>query len=63
LRNELLSLYYWSDLADVQDFATKWMWSYNHDTPKKALGGLTPKQRSVMLRNVFTSVALAKGKD
>jgi putative transposase len=37
-----------SDLAEVQDFATKWMWSYNHDRPNMALGGLTPKQRLAM---------------
>jgi len=35
-------------LAEVQDFATKWMWSYNHDRPNMALGGLTPKQRLAM---------------
>ena len=40
--------YYWSDLAEVQDFATKWMWSYNHDRPNMALGGFTPKQRLAM---------------
>ena len=26
------------------EFATCWMWSYNHDRPHRALGGLTPKQ-------------------
>ena len=36
------------DLAEVQDFATKWMWSYNHDRPNMALGGFTPKQRLAM---------------
>ena len=48
VRYEWLSQYYWSDLAEVQDFATKWMWSYNHDRPNMALGGFTPKQRLVM---------------
>jgi transposase InsO family protein len=32
----------------LQDFATKWMWSYNHDRPTMALGGFTPKQRLAM---------------
>ena len=45
---EWLSQYYLSDLAEVQDFATKWMWSYNRDRPNMALGGLTPKQRLAM---------------
>jgi putative transposase len=48
VRYEWLSQYYWSDLAEVQDFATKWMWSYNHDRPNMALGGFTPKQRMAM---------------
>ena len=48
VRYEWLSQYYWSDLAEVQDFATKWMWSYNHDRRNMALGGFTPKQRLVL---------------
>jgi putative transposase len=48
VRYEWLSQYYWTDLAEVQDFATKWMWSYNHDRPNMALGGFTPKQRLAM---------------
>ena len=48
VRYEWLSQYYWSDLEEVQDFATKWMWSYNHDLPNMALGGFTPKQRLTM---------------
>ena len=48
VRYEWLSQYYWSDLAEVQDFATKWMWSYNHNRPNMALGGFTPKQRLAM---------------
>jgi len=48
VRYEWLSQYYWRDLAEVQDFATKWMWSYNHDRPNMALGGFTPKQRLAM---------------
>jgi len=61
---QTLSQYYWSDLAEVQDFATKWMWSYNHDRPNMALGGFTPKQRLwPWLRNVSTSATIAKGED
>ncbi len=48
VRYEWLSQYYWYDLAGVQDFATKWVWSYNHDRPNMALGGFTPKQRLAM---------------
>jgi putative transposase len=31
-------------LAEVQDFATKWMWFYNHHRPNMALDGFNPKQ-------------------
>jgi hypothetical protein len=47
-RYKWLSQYYWHEMAEVQDFATKWMWSYNHDRPNMALGGFTPKQRLAM---------------
>ena len=63
VRYEWLSQYYWTDLAEVQDFATKWMWSYNHDRPNMALGGFTPKQRLAMAAYASTSAALGKGED
>jgi putative transposase len=48
VRYEWLSQYHWASLAQVQDYATTWMWSYNHDRPHMALGGMTPKQRLAM---------------
>jgi len=30
----------------VQNYATDWMWTYNHERPNMALGGITPKQKS-----------------
>jgi putative transposase len=48
VRYEWLSQYYWSSIKEVQDFATQWMWSYNHDRPHMALGGFTPKQHLAM---------------
>ena len=44
VRYEWLSQYYWSSIQEVQDYATQWMWFYNHDRPSMALGGFTPKQ-------------------
>ena len=49
VRYEWLSQYLWQDLAEVQLFATKWMYDYNHDRPHMALGGITPKQRLAMV--------------
>lgn len=39
------SQYYWEDLAHVREFATQWMWQYNHERPNMGIDGMTPKQR------------------
>jgi putative transposase len=31
-------------LDEIQDFATRWLWTYNHNRPNIALGGITPKR-------------------
>jgi len=48
VRYERLSQYYWENLEEVRLFATNWMYDYNHNRPKMALGGFTPKQRLAM---------------
>ena len=48
VRYEWLSTYEWQTLEEVQAQATPWMWTYNHDRPNMALGGITPKQRLAM---------------
>jgi putative transposase len=35
-------------MEEVQEFATRWMWSYNNDRTNMALGGFTPKQKLAM---------------
>jgi putative transposase len=32
-------------VGEVQQFATDWLWTYNHERPNMALGGMTPKQK------------------
>jgi putative transposase len=49
VRYEWLSQYYWSDLDEVRDFASQWVWFYNHERPNMALDGFTPKQRLAMV--------------
>jgi putative transposase len=36
------------DLDEVRDFATDWIWKYDHERPNMALGGITPMQRLAM---------------
>ncbi len=32
-------------ISEVQEPATRWVWTYNHERPNMALGGITPKQK------------------
>ena len=48
VRYEWLSQYLWESIDEVQAFATKWLWSYNHERPNMALGGITPQQKLAM---------------
>ncbi len=35
-------------LGLVQDKATRWLWTYNHERPNMALGGITPAMKLAM---------------
>ena len=45
VRYDWLGHYLFESLNDLQEFATNWLWVYNHERPNMALGGYTPKQR------------------
>ena len=32
-------------IEQVQQTATRWLWTYNHERPNMALGGITPMQK------------------
>lgn len=34
-----------NDIEQVQDIATRWLWTYNHERPNMTLGGITPMQK------------------
>jgi len=51
VRYDWLSQYMFESIGEVQDYATKWMWTYNHERPHMALGGITPKQKQALLNN------------
>ena len=48
VRYEWLAQYLFDSIEEVQDYATQWLWNYNHERPNMALGGLTPKERLAM---------------
>ena len=45
VRYDWLAHYLFDSIEEVQDYATKWLWTYNHERPNMALGGITPKQK------------------
>jgi putative transposase len=45
VRYDWLGQYLFASIAEVQEFATCWLWTYNHERPNMALGGITPKQK------------------
>lgn len=45
VRYDWLAQYLFDTIAEVQDFATRWLWTYNHERPNMGLGGITPKQK------------------
>lgn len=40
-----LSQWQFDSIEDVQEAATRWLWTYNHERPNMALGGITPMQK------------------
>ena len=45
---EWLAQYLLESIREVQAFATRWLWSYNHERPNMALNGFTPMQKLTM---------------
>ena len=48
VRYDWLSQTLFDSIAEVQESATRWLWTYNHERPNMALGGITPIQRLAM---------------
>lgn len=40
-----LNQYLFESLEEIQDFATKWLWSYNNERPNMGIGGITPAMK------------------
>ena len=45
VRYDWLAQYLFDTLEEVQEYATRWLWTYNHERPNTAIGGITPKQK------------------
>lgn len=45
VRYEWLNQYLFESLIEIQEFATKWIWSYNNERPNMGIGGITPAMK------------------
>ncbi|QXN26558.1 IS3 family transposase [Shewanella putrefaciens] len=55
VRYEWLNQYLFSSIAEVQEYATEWLWFYNNERPNKALGGMPPKFKDNLITQTSTS--------
>lgn len=49
VRYDWLNQYLFSTIDEVQEFATRWLWSYNNERPNMAIGGIPPKQKLALV--------------
>ena len=54
VRYDWLSHYLFAAIEEVQDHATRWFWTYNHERPNMALDGITPKQKLALAQQLST---------
>jgi len=45
VRHEWLDQYLFETIEEAQHTATAWLWTYNHQRPNMAIGGITPARR------------------
>jgi len=45
VRYDWLSQYLFDTIKEVQDYATRWLWTYNNERPNMAIGGVPPRQK------------------
>lgn len=45
VRYDWLRHYLFDSIVEVQEHATRWLRTYNHERPNMALGGIPPKQK------------------
>ena len=48
VRYDWLAQYLFDSIDEVQESATRWLWTYNHERPNMALGGITPIQKLML---------------
>ena len=54
VRYDWLGQHLYDDLEEVQQEATRWLWTYNNERPHMGIGGITPQQK---LERFFNTVS------
>jgi len=49
VRYDWLGQYLFESIDEVREFATRWLWHYNHERPNMGLGGITPQQKLALV--------------
>ena len=45
VRYDWLNQYLFESLEEIQEFATRWLWTYNNERPNMGIGGITPAMK------------------
>ncbi|WP_375136135.1 integrase core domain-containing protein [Nitrosospira sp. Nsp2] len=53
--------YLFNSIEEVQDYATRWLWTYNHERPKMALGGITRNRNWPWSHDLYFQAASKMG--
>jgi putative transposase len=61
VRYDWLAHYLFESIEEVQQHATNWLWTYNHERPNMGIGGITPKQKQVLVDNFYFLFQLKMG--
>lgn len=48
VRYDWLAQYLFDSIEEVQEYATRWLWTYNNERPNMAIGGITPRQKMAL---------------
>jgi putative transposase len=48
VRYDWLAHYLFDTIEEMQNFATRWLWTYNNELPNTAIGGIPPKHKLAM---------------
>ena len=48
VRYDWLAQNLFDSIEEVQEYGTRWLWTYNNERPNMALGGITPRQKMAL---------------